>query len=152
MTLTTRLAVAMILVVAIAVSAVGWLSYRSVEQALLPRVLDSIETHSRFVASDLESNVSAARADITTFQGLAAVIGMMRARLNDGMDPVDHIPETVWRERLGNRLAAQLALQPSYSPFRFIGLDDGPRRIRRVDPSRPHRTLRLAPAARQPPA
>ena len=47
MTLTTRLAIAMILLVAIAVSAVGWLSYRSLEQALLPRVLDRIETHSR---------------------------------------------------------------------------------------------------------
>ena len=44
MTLTTRLAIAMIALVAVAVSAVGWLSYRSLEQALLPRVLDRIET------------------------------------------------------------------------------------------------------------
>ena len=57
MTLTTRLAIAMILLVAIAVSAVGWLSYRNLEQALLPRVLDRIETHSRLVATDLESYV-----------------------------------------------------------------------------------------------
>jgi len=47
MTLTTRLAIAMIALVAIAVSAVGWLSYRSLEQAILPRVLDRIETQSR---------------------------------------------------------------------------------------------------------
>jgi anti-sigma factor RsiW len=38
MTLATRLAIAMILLVAIAVAAVGWLSYWSVEQAVLPRV------------------------------------------------------------------------------------------------------------------
>src|SRR5260370_28415447 len=117
------------------------------DQARMQRVLDSIETHSRFIASDLESNVSAARAGITTFQGLAAVIGMMRARLNDGMDPVDHIPETVWRERLGNRLAAQLALKPSYSQFRFIGLDDGHREIVRVDRSGPDGTIRIVPEA-----
>src|SRR5256885_515768 len=43
MTLTTRLAIAMIALVAVAVSAVGWLSYRSLEQALLPRVLDTIK-------------------------------------------------------------------------------------------------------------
>ena len=36
MTLTTRLAIAMILLVAIAVAAVGLLSYWSVEQAVLP--------------------------------------------------------------------------------------------------------------------
>ena len=46
MTLTTRLAVAMIALVAIAVSAVGWLSYRSVEQMIPPRVLDHTETRS----------------------------------------------------------------------------------------------------------
>src|SRR6185437_4374160 len=39
LTLTTRLAVAMIVLVAGAVFAVGWLSYRSLEQALIPRVL-----------------------------------------------------------------------------------------------------------------
>ena len=50
----------MIALVAIAVSAVGWLSYRSLEQALLPRVLDRIETNSRLVATNLEA-MSAAR-------------------------------------------------------------------------------------------
>ena len=72
MTLTTRLAIAMIALVAIAVTAVGWLSYRNLEQAILPRVLDRIETHSRFVANELESHV---RGDIATFHGLAAVEG-----------------------------------------------------------------------------
>ena len=80
MTLTTRLAIAMIALVAVAVSAVGWLSYRSLEQALLPRVLDRIETHSRLVATDLESHVRSARGDIAGFRGLAAVHGLMRAR------------------------------------------------------------------------
>ena len=82
----------MIVLVAIAVSAVGWLSYRSLEQALLPRVLDRIETHSRFVASELESHVRSGRGDIATFHGLAAVDGLMRARLNGGIDPVDRHP------------------------------------------------------------
>src|SRR5260370_37273824 len=100
MTLTTRLAVAMILLVAIAVSAVGWLSYRSLEQALLPRVLDRIETHSRFIASDLQSNVSAARADITTFQALAAVLGQMPDPLKDRRGPVDPPPRTAPRGTL----------------------------------------------------
>ena len=54
MTLTTKLAVAMIALVAITVSAIGWLNYRSLEQALLPRVLDRIESQSRLVAADLD--------------------------------------------------------------------------------------------------
>src|SRR5450756_3259825 len=73
MTLATRQAVAMVLLVAIGVSAVGWLSYRSLEQALLPRVLDRIETHARLVATELETPFHTGPADIATFQRLAAV-------------------------------------------------------------------------------
>jgi PAS domain S-box-containing protein len=146
MTLATRLAIAMILLVAIAVSAVGRLSYRSLEQALLPRVLDRIETHSRLVASELESHVRSGPGDITTFQGLAAVAGVTRAHLNGGIDPIDQTTEAQWRERLGVRLAAQMALKPAYS-LRFIGLEDGHREIVRVDRSGPNGAVRIVPDA-----
>ena len=57
----------MIALVAIAVSAVGWLSYRSLEQALLPRVLDRIATNSRPVATHLESHVRSQPRHVVTF-------------------------------------------------------------------------------------
>jgi PAS domain S-box-containing protein len=145
MTLTTRLAIAMILLVAIAVSAVGWLSYRDLQQGLLPRVLDRLETHSRFVATDLESAARNAPGDIVILRDLAAVVGLMRARLNGGMDPVDATTETVWRERLANRLSAQLAIKPAYAQLRFIGVEDGGREIGRVDRSGPNGAIRAAP-------
>jgi PAS domain S-box-containing protein len=144
MTLTTRLAIAMILLVAVAVTAVGWLSYRSLEQGLLPRVLDRIETHSRFVAAELESHVRSGPGDIATFQGLAAVTGLMRARLNGGVDPVNQTTEALWRERLEARLAAQMALKPAYS-LRFIEVEDGHREIARVDRSGPNGAVRIVP-------
>ena len=146
MTLTTRLAIAMIALVAITVAAVGWLSSRNLEQALLPRVLDRIETQSRFVANELESHVRSGRGDISTFHGLAAVSGLMRARLNGGIDPVERTPEAVWRERLETRLAAQMPLRPAYS-LRFIGLEDGHREIVRVDRSGPNGAVRIVPEA-----
>jgi PAS domain S-box-containing protein len=144
MTLATRLAAAMILLVALAVSAVGWLSYRNLEQALLPRVLDRIETHSRFVAAELDSHVRTGPGDIATFHGLAAVGGVMRARLNGGIDPNDQTPEALWRERLASRLAAQMALKPAHS-LRLIGLEDGHREIVRVDRSGPDGAVRIVP-------
>ncbi|MBR1124790.1 PAS domain S-box protein [Bradyrhizobium lablabi] len=146
MTLSTRLAIAMILLVAIAVSAVGWLSYRNLEQALLPRVLDRIETHSRFVAGDLASEVRSGPGDITTFLGLASVTGLMRALTNGGVDPVDGTTEALWRERLEGRLAAQMALKPAHS-LRFIGIADGHREIVRVDRSGPNGAVRIVPEA-----
>ena len=134
----------MILLVALAVSAVGWLSYRNLEQALLPRMLDRIETHSRFVAAELDSHVRSGPGDIATFHSLAAVHGLMRARLNGGIDPTDQIPEALWRERLRTRLAAQMALKPAHS-LRFIGVEDGHRELVRVDRSGPDGAVRIVP-------
>src|SRR6478735_8944889 len=137
LTLTARLAIAMILLVAITVLAVGWFSYRSLEQALIPRVLERIESHSRFVAADLESHIRSAPGDITTFANLEAVAGLVRARLNGGTDPVEHMTEAAWRERLEGRLAAQMVLKPAYL-LRFIGVADNHKEIVRVDRSGPN--------------
>src|SRR5260221_13760535 len=96
MTLTTRLAIAMIALVAVAISAVGWLNYRSLEQAILPRVLDRTETHSRLVAFDLQSYIRGARGDVASFRSAAALNGLIRARLAAGIHAVDRLSEKAW--------------------------------------------------------
>ena len=146
MTLATRLAVAMIALVAIAISAVGWLSYRNVERTVLPRVLERIEAQSRLGANEIESHVQTGRGDIAAFQGLAAVTGLVRARLNGGIDPVDHTTEAVWRKRLEGQLAVQTGLKPAYS-LRLIGVEDGYREIVRIDRSGPGGAVRIVPEA-----
>ena len=146
MTLTTRLALSMIALVAMTLTAVGWLSYRSLEQAILPRVLERIEAHSRLAAHELESHVQTGRGDIATFRGLAAVAGLMRARLNGGIDPADGLTEALWRERLEARLVAQMPLRPAYS-LRLIGVEDQGRELVRVDRSGPNGAVRIVPAA-----
>jgi PAS domain S-box-containing protein len=150
LTLTTQLAIAMITLVAIAVFAVGYLSYRNLEQTLLPRVLDRIETHSKLMATDLQSYVRGARADVTTFSSHAAAHGMVTAHFNGGIDPVDHITYAAWRERLERRIAADLAAKPAYSLFRFIGVEDGGRELLRVDRSGPGGAIRIVPDAELP--
>jgi PAS domain S-box-containing protein len=143
MTLTTKLAAAMIALVAIAVSAVGWLNYRAVEQALLPRVLDRIESQSRLVAADLESYVAGARGDIASLRAGVAVNGLIRAHLAGGIDPSDGVSEKTWRERIAGRLSAELEAKPAYAEIRVIGLDDGQREIVRADRLGPNGTIRI---------
>jgi PAS domain S-box-containing protein len=139
------LAIAMSLLVAVAVSAVGWLSYRSVEQIVLPRVLDRIEAHSRLVAAELGSYVAGARADVAIYQAIGAADGMMRAHLNGGVDPLDGVSEATWRDRLLTYLVAELNAKPAYSQFRFIGVEDGQREMVRVDRSGPNGAVRIVP-------
>jgi PAS domain S-box-containing protein len=144
MTLATRLAIAMILLVAIAVAAVGWLSYWSVEQAVLPRVLDRLETHSRLIASDLEGYVAGARGDIAGYRAAASLNGLIRARLAGGIDAQDGVSEQTWRERIATRLAAEIDSKPAYAQFRIIGAGDGEPELVRVDRTGPNGTARIA--------
>ena len=145
MTLTTRLAIAMIALVAIAVSAVGWLSYRNLEQALLQRARDRIETHSRQVATDLEYYAASATGDVAGFRSAVALQGLVRARKAGGIDPVDGVSEKTWRDRLASRLAAELEAKPTYAMVRFIGFDDDGRELIRVDRAGPNDAVRIVP-------
>jgi PAS domain S-box-containing protein len=147
MTLTTRLAIAMIALVAIAVSAVGWLSYRNLEQALLLRARDRIETHSRQVATDLEYYAASATGDVAGFRSAVALHGLVRAHKAGGTDPVDGVSEKTWRDRIASRLAAELEAKPAYAMFRIIGLDNDGREVVRVDRMGPNGTIRIVPEA-----
>jgi PAS domain S-box-containing protein len=137
----------MITLVTVAVSAVGWLSYRSLEQAFLPRVLDRIETHARLVAADLQSSVRGARADVAAFRSAAALNGLIRAHLSGGIDPVDGLSAQTWHERIAERLSAELEAKPAYALFRIIGLEDGQREIVRADRMGPNGAVRIVPDA-----
>src|SRR5882757_11407082 len=143
MTLATRLAVAMTLLVAIAVIAVGWLNYRSLEQALLPRVLDRIEAHARLMATELESHAAGARRDVASYRFIPGFAGLIRARMSGGADLADGVPASVWRQRIAMHFTAELEAKPAYAMIRLIGVDDNQREIVRVDRSGPDGTVRV---------
>jgi PAS domain S-box-containing protein len=145
MSLTTRLAIAMIALVAIAVSAVGWLNYRNLEQALLLRARDRIQTHSRQLAIDLEYYAASATGDVASYRSAAALHGLIRARRSGGIDPVDRVSEKTWRDRLASDFAAELEAKPAYAMLRIIGLNDDGRELVRVDRAGPNDTVRIVP-------
>src|ERR1700753_3735684 len=104
MRLTTKLAVAMIALVAITICAVGWLNYRTVEQAIVPRALDRIESQAQLAAAELESYVAGPGSDIAGLRAGVAVNAMMRARRWGGT--VEGVSEQTWRERIAARFTA----------------------------------------------
>ncbi|OAF05346.1 PAS domain S-box protein [Bradyrhizobium neotropicale] len=145
MTLATRLAIAMILLVAVTVAAVGWLGYRNLTQAVIPRVLERVEAQSRLLASNLESYVAGARGDLLGYRSAAAINGLIRAHIGGGIDALDGVSEQIWRERIAERLAAEIEAKPSYGQFRVIGIDDDQRELVRVDRSGPNGAARIVP-------
>src|SRR5260221_13401301 len=124
MTLSSRRILAMVgLVVATAI-AVGWLTYRNLERAVLPRSVERVESHVRLLAAELEMYARSARADIAGFRSAVALNGIVRARTAGGIDPLDGTTEAAWQQRMAARYRAELASKPAYSQFRIIGIDD----------------------------
>ncbi|MDD1523228.1 MULTISPECIES: PAS domain S-box protein [Bradyrhizobium] len=144
-TLATRLAIAMILLVAVTVAAVGWLGYRNTTQAVIPRVLERVEAQSRLLATNLESYVAGVRGDLVGYRAAAAINGLIRAHVGGGIDPVDGVSEQTWRERIAARLAAEIEAKPIYGQFRIIGVDNDQRELVHVDRSGPNGAVRIAP-------
>src|SRR6185437_7916611 len=96
---------------------------------------------------DLQSHVRGARGDVASFRSAAALNGLIRAHFAGGIDPVDHLSEKTWHDRMAERLIAELKAKPSYAQFRIIVIENGGREILRVDHSGPNGSIRLMPDA-----
>ena len=144
MKLSTRLTVAMVALVLLTATAVGFLISRNLEERALPRALDRIDTHAHLLALELEASVRSVRSDVLTQGG--SVDGFVLARLAGGRHPLDGTSEEQWRQRLASRFVAELTAQPAYAQFRLIGVADGGREIVRVDRMGPAGAIRVVPA------
>ena len=140
MSLSSRLTAAMVILVLLTVAAVGGLTYRAIETRLLPSELDRVDAHARSLASELESYVGGAHADVEAFRSAVALDGLIRAHVAGGTS--DGRSEAQWRDWLARGFAAELAAKPAYRMFRVIGVADGGREIVRVDRSGPGGSVR----------
>jgi PAS domain S-box-containing protein len=147
MSLSTRLTLAMVGLVLLTALAVGWLTYRNLEAAILPRALDRVETRVRASAVDLDRHVRGPRSDILGFRSAVALEGLVRASFAGGRDPIDGTSLATWRDRMAARYVAELTNKPSYTQFRIIGVADGGRELLRVDRSGPAGAIRVVPEA-----
>ncbi|MBC7037409.1 hybrid sensor histidine kinase/response regulator, partial [Salmonella enterica subsp. enterica serovar Enteritidis] len=116
--------IAMILLVAMAVFAVGWLGYRSLESALLPRALDRIEAHSRLMATELENYVGGARNDLNGYRASPNLATLIRTLKTGGPDPREGLSAQSWRERVAMRYFAELQAKTTYAMVRLVGIEN----------------------------
>jgi PAS domain S-box-containing protein len=132
MKLSTQLTLAVVGVVFVTATAVGFFTYRDVETAILPGQLERTEMRAQLLADGLENFVAAGRADVVGFRS-SAIQGIVRASLDGGVDPREGVTLDQWRAQLARRLVGELTAKPAYEKFRLIGLADGGREIVRVD-------------------
>ena len=107
MSLSTRLAGAIVILVLVTVAAVGFLTYRAVEATVLPGELDRVDAHARALSTELRAYARGARADITAFRSDVALQGLIRAAVAGGVDPSTGRTEAQWRDGAAKGQAAR---------------------------------------------
>jgi PAS domain S-box-containing protein len=138
MKLSTRLTLAMVMLVLFAIAVTGILTYRNLLGVAVPRSLERLEQHVQLVVTELEARVRAARANVLAFA--------MAESAGRAVDPSSGIAANERRE-LASRFSATASARPWYDELRIIGVADGGREIVRVDRSGAGGATRTVPDA-----
>ena len=142
MTLSGRLALAMVFLVVVTTSALSLLTYHFVTESLIPRALERLETKAALGATELEGALTTARQDLLAIQN--AVVVPQRVATRSIAPIVPELDEQL-RAGIAERFVAALRGKPAWHRLRIIGATDGGRELLRVDREGPNGTERIVP-------
>ena len=144
--LKTRLIIAMISLVVVTAGVVGYIAYRSLEDALLHSEMGRLESDVRAMAINLDASVRDVRDDVIAIRGANGVKGIVRGmEAGHGIDPKTGDKVADWRTRLAAMLEAGMHAKTDYLQMRMIGIADGGREIVRVERSKAGGPIRVVP-------
>ncbi len=143
LTLSTRLAATMVLLVVVSAGVIAILNSHTVRGIAVADAHQQLRSETQRLAAGLTSYVGDTVAAVLAARGEAALAGIARARRAGGRDPETGLDEAAWRHQLADRFEADLHATPRYLQFRYLGPDG--REIVRVDRSGPSGAIRTVP-------
>ncbi|MGP9814076.1 ATP-binding protein [Rhodopseudomonas sp. NSM] len=146
MRLSVRLTLAMTALVLCAVAAVGVLAYYNIGRAVVPAELARLAGQAKARLGGFDAILRSLHNEILAARTLPAHQGVVRAVLNNGVDPQDGLTEAKWLRHLGEVYAGQMRVKPGIVHFSLIGIADGGRELLRVDRGGPAGEARIVPA------
>ncbi|MFK8004618.1 MAG: ATP-binding protein [Polyangiales bacterium] len=132
MSLLSRIAPAIAFLVVCCVAVTGVMLLRASDERRADRVED-IQSAIVVAQTRFEDEVGEVVRSTRLLQHLPAVDGLVRARRNGGVDPLDGSTETQWSDRLALVFAEMLRSHGTYLQARFVGIADGGRELVRVE-------------------
>jgi PAS domain S-box-containing protein len=138
--LSTRLTMAMVVLVLFAIAVTGILTYRNLLDVAVPRSLERLDGHVQLLAAELQAVVRAARADL-----LAFAVEQMGSGGSGDIADASNVFAAAERRQLTSRFSAELTAKSWYDEWRIVGAADGGREIIRVDRSGAGGASRAAP-------
>src|SRR3954464_5570470 len=126
MTLSGRLAFAMVFLVVATTVALSLLTYHFVTESLIPRALERLETKAALGASELEGALTAACQDLLTIQNAVVVPQRVATR---SIAPIVPEADAQLRAGIAERFVAALRGKPAWHQLRLIGTTEGGREL-----------------------
>jgi PAS domain S-box-containing protein len=130
MTLSGRLAFAMVFLVVMTTLALSLFTYHFVTEAVIPRALDRLATKAALGASELEAALTAARQDLLVIQNGVTVRQLAAMRT---VGPIIPQVDSELRENIAARFLSVLRAKPDYAQVRIIGAANGGLELLRAD-------------------
>ncbi|VAW15335.1 Sensory box/GGDEF family protein, partial [hydrothermal vent metagenome] len=131
--LSTRIIIGLVGVIAFAIFTSGYLSYHKAHQLFLKDALSSMENELQQARSMFRQEINTFEEDVVLLSDSLPVGGIMRSRQWEGYPSQENTVESVWKSRLEMIFTTILKTRLEYLQVRFIGADHNGREIVRVD-------------------
>src|SRR5262245_53671476 len=130
--ITAKLSILTVTIVAITALAINEVYLRGANKILTDRAVSDLEQETNFFKYPLDGIIAQLKNDVRLVSRLQATQGLVRARLNRGVDPVDRSTEAQWSDRLATTFEEMLRTRTYYRRVRFMAVVDGGKDVLRV--------------------
>lgn len=126
-----RLTIMFTLVALVPLAVAALFGYWHARSSLVNLALAQIEHETKTATRDIETYLGQFSNEILTFSKMPAIQGIIRAKDNNGVDPIDYDSYPVWVDRLTQIFAVEMGTKKYYQQLRYI--DENGDEMVRVD-------------------
>ncbi|WP_167854750.1 ATP-binding protein [Mangrovimicrobium sediminis] len=126
------------------IAALGWWQQKEASSRVDQELYHSLQEQLASRGGLLDEALRRSRDQVRFVLSTPPIQGMVRARANDGSDPMDGTPFELWRRRLETIVVAFMENNSDILAINYIGLEDGGRELARVE--RRQGSIRVASA------
>ncbi len=117
---------------------------QQVQSQVRNEVAETIKGDLDQCAASLEQHLEKHSRNVRFLAATPPIQGIIRATQNDGIDPYDQTPLTLWQDRLAVIFTSFLENNPDIAQIRYIGVADSGRELVRLDHK--HGAIRRVPS------
>jgi len=121
------------LAVLLSATLISVVNYSRLKDIAMDSATEKLAGETRLIAQSFKLSYDEIASDVKVLSLTPAIQGIIRARENGGIDPMDGSSEDTWKERLAAIFVSVMRARSHYAQVRLVGLADDGREIVRVN-------------------